>query len=122
MTLSLDELRSWSEGIARVVESIGDTQTPRRLCDALGNLVQADRLGVFVLRRTRPELERPYRTPLYPLPPLAFLAFTGWTLTYILRDRPEEGLLGLGIVLSGSLAYVFTRWLGTARAGSADRT
>ena len=27
-------------------------------------------LGVFVLRRRRPELARPYRVPLYPLPPL----------------------------------------------------
>jgi len=51
MMLSLDELRTWSEGVARVVESIDDTETPRRLCDALGNLVQADRLGMFVLRR-----------------------------------------------------------------------
>ncbi|MDH3779063.1 MAG: hypothetical protein OES59_09585, partial [Gammaproteobacteria bacterium] len=51
MTLSLDELRTWSEGIARVVESLDDKETPRHLCNALGNLVQADRLGVFVLRR-----------------------------------------------------------------------
>lgn len=51
MSLSLDELRSWSEGLARVVASVDDAQTPRRLCDALGGLVQADRLGVFVLRR-----------------------------------------------------------------------
>jgi len=51
MTLSLDELRSWSEGLSRVVESIDDAETPRRLCDALGKLVPADRIGAFVLRR-----------------------------------------------------------------------
>lgn len=51
MSLSLDELRSWSEGLAQVVASIDDAQTPRRLCDALGGLVKADRSGVFVLRR-----------------------------------------------------------------------
>ena len=36
--------------------------------------------GVFVLRWTRPQLERPYSTWLYPLPPIVFLAITGWTL------------------------------------------
>lgn len=51
MSLSLDQLGSWSEGLARVLESIDDADTPRRLCDALGDLVQTDRLGVFVLRR-----------------------------------------------------------------------
>ena len=51
MTLSLDELGSWCEGLARVVESIDDTEMPQRLCDALGRLVKANRVGVFVLRR-----------------------------------------------------------------------
>ena len=51
MSLSLDELRSWSEGLAQVVDSIDDAETPRRLGNALGSLVEADRSGVFVLRR-----------------------------------------------------------------------
>jgi len=51
MSLSLDELRSWSERLAQVVEAIDDAETPRRLCDGLGGLVEADRSGVFVLRR-----------------------------------------------------------------------
>jgi len=51
MTLSLDELGSWCEGLARVVESIDDAELPQRLRDALGGLVKTDRLGVFVLRR-----------------------------------------------------------------------
>lgn len=50
-TLTIDDLKVWSDGLARVVESIDDAETPRRMCDALGNLVKADRLGVFVLRR-----------------------------------------------------------------------
>jgi APA family basic amino acid/polyamine antiporter len=75
-------------------------------------------LGVFVLRRRQPDLPRPYRIPGYPVPPLLFLAFTGWTLIYILRDRPEEGLLGLAIVVSGALAYFLTRRFESARATS----
>ncbi|MCZ6619696.1 MAG: amino acid permease [Gammaproteobacteria bacterium] len=74
-------------------------------------------LGIFVLRRTQPDLERPYRTPLYPLPPLIFLGFTGWTLGYILLQRPEAGLLGLVIIVSGALFYAGTVWFGKRGAG-----
>ena len=73
-------------------------------------------LGVFILRRTRPELPRPYRTVLYPLPPLVFLVVTGWTLVYILMERPVEGLWGLTIVGSGGVFYVLTRWIGKLHA------
>lgn len=66
-------------------------------------------LGVFVLRRRSPDLPRPYRVWGYPLPPLIFLAITGWTLTYILAQRPAEGLWGLGIIASGAVLYAFTR-------------
>ena len=65
-------------------------------------------LGVFALRMRRPELERPYRVPLFPIPPLIYLAVTGWTLVYILRDRPEEGWLGLAIIAAGALFYAGT--------------
>ncbi|NIP13447.1 MAG: amino acid permease [Pseudomonadales bacterium] len=66
-------------------------------------------LGIFVLRRRSPNLPRPYRVWGYPLPPLIFLAITGWTLTYILAQRPVEGLWGLGIIASGAILYAFTR-------------
>ncbi|MDH3642321.1 MAG: amino acid permease, partial [Gammaproteobacteria bacterium] len=66
-------------------------------------------LGVFVLRWRRPDLPRPYRTVWYPLPPLVFLSVTGWTLTYILMERPVEGLWGLAIVGSGGVFYLISR-------------
>lgn len=69
-------------------------------------------LGVFVLRWRQPDLPRPYRTALYPLPPLIYLGFTTWTLTYILLDRPMEGLMGLAIVASGAVFYLLTVKLG----------
>jgi basic amino acid/polyamine antiporter, APA family len=73
-------------------------------------------LGVFVLRWRQPDLPRPYRTALYPLPPLIFLGFTTWTLTYILLDRPMEGLMGLAIVGSGAVFYLLTVRLGGSAA------
>ena len=62
-------------------------------------------LGVFVLRRREPELERPFKITLYPLPPLVFLLLIGWTLTFTLISRPVEGLFSLAIIGSGLVLY-----------------
>jgi len=67
--------------------------------------------SVFVLRWRRPELVRPYRVPLYPLPPLVFLALMAWSLTYLLVQRPMEGLAGIGILALGGAFYVVSRRL-----------
>ena len=67
--------------------------------------------GVFVLRWRNPTLERPYRVPLYPLPPLVFVGLMSWTLTYILVQRPMEGLVGIGIIAVGAAFYVASRRL-----------
>ena len=66
-------------------------------------------LGVFILRRKEPELPRPYRVSLYPLPPLVYLAITGWSLGFILLERPMEGLAGIGIVVTGGVFYFLSR-------------
>lgn len=65
-------------------------------------------LGVFILRRREPGLARPYRISWFPLPPVVYLLITGWTLTFILIERPAEGLAGLGIVTAGALLYLLT--------------
>lgn len=62
-------------------------------------------LGVFVLRYRQPDLPRPYKTFLYPLPPLVYLVLTGWTLSFVLINRPVEGLFGLGIITLGLVLY-----------------
>ena len=62
-------------------------------------------LGIFVLRWRQPDLPRPYKTFLYPLPPLIYLALTGWTLTFVLVSRPVEGLFGLSIIALGLVFY-----------------
>jgi APA family basic amino acid/polyamine antiporter len=84
-------------------------------------------LGVVVLRWRRPDLPRPYRIQLYPLPVLVYLGVTGWTLAYILQERPQEGLLGLAIIAVGGLLYRLTARFGRttpndrAAAPDADR-
>ncbi len=65
-------------------------------------------LGVFVLRWRQPELPRPYRTFAYPLTPVVYLALTGWTLTFVLVNKPVEGLFGLGVIASGLVVYLLS--------------
>ena len=70
-------------------------------------------IGVIVLRRTHPELPRPYKVWAYPLPPLVFSAITIWMMTYLLRSNPTESLAGFATVAIGLILYVFTRQSGT---------
>ncbi len=65
-------------------------------------------LGVFVLRRRQPRLPRPYRTFAYPLTPLIYLVLTGWTLTFVLLNKPVEGLFGLGVISVGLAFYLLS--------------
>ena len=85
----------------------------------LGVSTLATVAGVFVLRWRRPALTRPYRLPLYPLPPLIFLGLMGWTLTYILLQRPMEGLAGVAILASGAVFYAVSRRLSRRNGTSA---
>jgi len=61
--------------------------------------------AVIVLRRTRPDLPRPYRMWGYPLTPLAFLAVTLWFLFNMLVARPGASFASLGLMLTGVPAY-----------------
>ncbi len=61
--------------------------------------------GIFVLRWRQPDLPRPYRTFLYPVPPILYLLLTGWTLSFTLINRPEEALFSLGIIAAGLAVF-----------------
>ena len=63
-------------------------------------------VGVMLLRVQRPELPRPFRMPLYPLPPLAALA--GFTFMLVNRSHALGGLaVAAGIAVSGTGIYLF---------------
>jgi basic amino acid/polyamine antiporter, APA family len=68
--------------------------------------------GVFVLRRTRPELPRPYRTPGYPVVPVVFIAATLWVVGSALVARPVTTLAGIGLTLLGIPVYLVWKALG----------
>jgi APA family basic amino acid/polyamine antiporter len=59
--------------------------------------------GVLILRHREPDTERPFRVPLYPLPPLLFLALSIWMLISTFQYKWQASL--------GSLALVFIAWL-----------
>jgi APA family basic amino acid/polyamine antiporter len=62
-------------------------------------------VGVIVLRKTRPELPRPYRIWAYPLPPVIFSLITLWMMIYLLHSHPTESLCGLATMLVGLALY-----------------
>ena len=65
--------------------------------------------SIFILRRKMPAAERPYRTPLYPLVPLAYLATIIWLVVNTVRTSPLEALGGLIILLLGLPVYWYYR-------------
>lgn len=73
--------------------------------------------AVMVLRRTRPDLPRPYRMWGYPVTPLIFLLITAWFLVNMLITRPAASFAGLGLILTGIPAYfLWQRFRPTAPA------
>jgi amino acid transporter len=61
-------------------------------------------VGVILLRIQRPELARPFRMPLYPLPPL--VAIAGFVFMLVNRRHALGGLaVAAAIALSGTLIY-----------------
>ena len=64
-------------------------------------------LGVIVLRFTRPDLPRPYRTWGYPVTPIIFLAIMLWMLVFQVKDKPIESLSGLAMMLAGLVVYFY---------------
>lgn len=64
-------------------------------------------LAVFIRRRRN--IPTSYRMPLFPLPPLVFLVVMLWTLGYVLIEQPREGLLAIGLVVAGAVAYVIAQ-------------
>lgn len=72
--------------------------------------------AVFVLRRRRPDLARPFKTPGYPIVPMAFLAMTAAALVASALDPAQwsASLAGVAGVLAGVPLFWLTRRRGRA--------
>ena len=62
-------------------------------------------VGVFVLRRTKPTMERPYKAFGYPLLPAAYIVLAGAIEALLLIHKPDYTWPGLIIVLLGIPVY-----------------
>ena len=74
-------------------------------------------LGLFVLRRTHPEAERPYRAVGYPVLPALYIVIALFIDVVLLRYKPQYTWPGLCIVLLGIPVYYF--WSARAARASA---
>ena len=56
--------------------------------------------GVLKLRRGAPRLDRPFRVPLYPLPPLIFITISGVSLVMVAWERPGAVAAALSLLVA----------------------
>jgi amino acid transporter len=70
-------------------------------------------VGVIVLRFRRPELERPYRTPLYPLLPIVFglacLFMVHSSLSWAYENKSREAFYAIGVMVLGVVASLLSQ-------------
>jgi amino acid transporter len=68
----------------------------------------AQTLGIIVLRSRRPDVPRPFRMWLYPVP--ALLAFAGFVYVVVMRPKSIVQIrLALLVVAAGSILYWIRR-------------
>jgi amino acid transporter len=64
-------------------------------------------VGLMVLRRRRPDMPRPYRMWLYPVP--ALIALLGWVFVFATTEL-RVILFGIGVLLAGGAAFLVWSW------------
>jgi APA family basic amino acid/polyamine antiporter len=74
--------------------------------------------SVIVLRYKRPDLERPYRVPGYPIVPALFVLVAIALLYSTLQESPRESGIGLVLILAGLPFYYY--WKGRRQPDDDD--
>jgi APA family basic amino acid/polyamine antiporter len=73
-------------------------------------------IGLLVVRIREPDLPRPFRVPFYPAAPIVFLAVSGWMLSQIAREKPQETLAGLATIAVGLVIYFVSPRISAAKS------
>jgi APA family basic amino acid/polyamine antiporter len=76
--------------------------------------------AVMVLRKKRPDLERPYKTWGYPVTPVIFVLAALYVAVGSLLSSFRNAMFGLGIICLGIPAYLY--WRGKLNKGGEGRT
>ncbi|PCE24131.1 amino acid permease [Paraburkholderia acidicola] len=92
-------------GVITAAGSFFDLTTVINMLVAVSVLLQsvAQIAALTVLRRRQPELRRPYRQWLYPVPSL--IALVGWFYVYYATDRQSQ-ILSTAWVIAGVIAFL----------------
>jgi APA family basic amino acid/polyamine antiporter len=61
--------------------------------------------AVYVLRWRRPDMERPFRVPGYPVVPAIFIAVTLFMAVFAFKQWPKPSIYSLGSILTGIPVY-----------------
>jgi basic amino acid/polyamine antiporter, APA family len=69
-------------------------------------------LGVILLRRSRPELPRPYKMWGYPVTPVFFVGVAAYFIVNTVINRPGPSLAGLALIATGVPVYFLWRKVG----------
>jgi len=77
-------------------------------------------IGLFILRRKRPDAERPYRAFGYPIVPAIYIVAATVISLVLLFYKPQTSLPGLAIVLSGVPVYLIWRSLSKENSTAND--
>ena len=77
--------------------------------------------GVFIIRRrNKGEKEGVFNTPLFPLPPIIFIAISATTLIYLAMQNTAEILFSLATIAVGGVFYIFAHLLSDKRTSATD--
>jgi basic amino acid/polyamine antiporter, APA family len=65
--------------------------------------------AVIALRIKRPDAERPFKVPGYPLTPVLFVLAAAVIVINTIVSQPKQAAIGIAVVLAGAPAYVIWR-------------
>ena len=65
--------------------------------------------AVIILRKKKPNLERPYKTPLYPWIPITFILFAIFLTINTVMEAPRDAGIGTLLILAGLPFYYYWR-------------
>ena len=63
--------------------------------------------AVIILRKKRPDIKRPYKTPFYPWVPVIFICFAIFLTVNTIIEAPRDAGIGLVLILAGLPFYFY---------------
>jgi APA family basic amino acid/polyamine antiporter len=76
--------------------------------------------GIFILRKKRPDAERPYKAFGYPVVPALYILSALVIVSILIFYKPNYTLSGLAIVLMGIPVYYYWRWRNSRRENDSN--